>query len=61
MTAKEYKYLTMNEFTKAAEVYESDNAGVYNMCKKTIPRCLRNLKRSLSTIFWTAAAEQVPC
>lgn len=31
MTAKEYKDLTMSEFTKAAEVYESDNAGVYNL------------------------------
>ena len=28
MTAKEYKDLSVKEFTKAAEIYESDNAGV---------------------------------
>ena len=45
MTAKEYKDLTMNEFTKAAEVYESDNAGVYNMCKKDYPDVLAELEK----------------
>ena len=29
MTSKEYKALSVREFTKAAEVYESDHAGVY--------------------------------
>ena len=28
MTAKEYKDLSVKEFTKAVEIYESDNAGV---------------------------------
>ena len=28
MTAKEYKDLSVKEFTKAAEIYESDNVGV---------------------------------
>ncbi|PWJ12183.1 class I SAM-dependent methyltransferase [Ruminococcus flavefaciens] len=45
MTAKEYKDLTMNEFTKAAEVYESDNAGVHNMCKKDYPDVLAELEK----------------
>lgn len=45
MTAKEYKYLTMSEFTKAAEVYESDNAGVYNMCRKDYPDVLAELEK----------------
>lgn len=45
MTAKEYKDLTMNEFTKAAEVYESDNAGVYNMCKKDYPDVFAELEK----------------
>ncbi len=45
MTAKEYKNLTMSEFTKAAEIYESDNAGVYNMCKKDYPDVLAELEK----------------
>ena len=28
MTSKKYKELSVTEFTKAAEIYESDNAGV---------------------------------
>lgn len=45
MTSKEYKDLSVKEFTKAAEIYESDNAGVYNMCKKDYPDVL---KRAIS-------------
>ena len=32
-TEKEYKNLTVKEFTKAAEIYETDHAGIYEMCK----------------------------
>ena len=45
MTAKEYKDLTMSEFTNAAEIYESDNARVYNMCKKDYPDVLAELEK----------------
>ena len=45
MTSKEYKDLSVKEFTKAAEVYESDNAGVYNMCKKDYPDVLAELEK----------------
>lgn len=45
MTSKEYKELSMKEFTKAAEIYESDNAGVYNMCKKDYPDVLAELEK----------------
>lgn len=45
MTSKEYKALSVKEFTKAAEVYESDNAGVYNMCKKDYPDILAELEK----------------
>ncbi|MBR3666240.1 MAG: class I SAM-dependent methyltransferase [Ruminococcus sp.] len=45
MTAKEYKDLSVKEFTKAAEIYESDNAGVYNMCKKDYPDVLAELEK----------------
>ena len=34
MTNEEYKQLSLKEFTKVASRYESDNAGIYNMCKK---------------------------
>lgn len=45
MTSKEYKDLSVKEFTKAAEIYESDNAGVYNMCKKDYPDILKELEK----------------
>ena len=36
-TEKEYKDLTVKEFTKAAEIYETDHAGIYEMCKDDYP------------------------
>ncbi len=45
MNAREYKELSVKEFTKAAEIYESDNAGVYNMCKKDYPDILAELEK----------------
>ena len=31
---KQYKELTIKEFTKAADVYESEHAGIYEICKE---------------------------
>ena len=45
MTSKEYKDLSVREFTKAAEIYESDHAGVYNICKKDYPDVLAELEK----------------
>ena len=45
MTSKEYKELSVREFTKAAEIYESDHAGVYNLCKKDYPDVLTELEK----------------
>ena len=45
MTSQQYKDLSVKEFTKAAEVYESDHAGVYNMCKKDYPDVLTELEK----------------
>ncbi|WP_363252253.1 class I SAM-dependent methyltransferase [Ruminococcus sp.] len=45
MTSKEYKNLSIKEFTKAADIYESDHAGVYNMCKKEYPDVLTELEK----------------
>lgn len=44
MTNEEYKKLSVNEFTKAAGRYESDHAGIYEMCKKDYPDILEELE-----------------
>ncbi|MBO4637833.1 MAG: hypothetical protein J5685_11895 [Clostridiales bacterium] len=44
MTDKEYKELSVKEFSKAAKVYETDDAGVYKMCKKDYPDILAELE-----------------
>ncbi len=49
MTSKEYKDLSIKEFTKAAGIYESDNAGVYNMCRKDYPGILAELEKETFT------------
>ncbi len=45
MTSKEYKDLSVREFTKAAEIYESDRAGIYKICKKDYPDVLAELEK----------------
>ena len=45
MTQQEYKALSIREFSKAARVYETDDAGVYRMCKKDYPDVLEELER----------------
>ena len=60
MTDKEYKKLSLKEFTKAAEVYETDQAGVYKMCKKDYPDVLKELEKLIAKIkkqMQQAAAE----
>ena len=37
MKNEEYKKLSIKEFTKAAGRYESNHAGIYEMCKKDYP------------------------
>lgn len=44
-TANEYKQLSIREFTKAAKVYESGHAGIYEMCKDDYPQMLAELER----------------
>ena len=44
MTAQNYKDLSVKEFTKAAEVYDSGHAGLYEMCKDDYPPVLEELK-----------------
>ncbi len=45
MNDKEYKELSVKEFTKASKVYETDKAGVYKMCKKDYPDVLAELEK----------------
>ena len=44
-TEKEYKDLTVKEFTKAAEIYETDHAGIYEMCKDDYPYISSELEK----------------
>lgn len=44
MTNEENKTLSIKEFTKAAADYESDHAGLYEMCKKDYPDILEELE-----------------
>ena len=45
MSSIEYKKVSIAEFSKAAEVYETDQAGVYKMCKKDYPDVLAELEK----------------
>lgn len=38
--ASYYKELSIKEFTRMAKSYESDSAGIYNLCKKDYPDIL---------------------
>ena len=44
-TNKEYKDLSIKEFTKAAEKYENNFAGIYEICKKDYPDILAKLEK----------------
>lgn len=33
LTEQKYKDMSVKEFTKAAEIYDSGHAGLYEMCK----------------------------
>mgnify|MGYP004661634217 CR=1 FL=1 len=45
MTNEEYKKLSVKEFTQAAGRYESNHAGIYEMCKKDYPDILEELEK----------------
>ena len=44
-TDKQYKALTIKEFTKAADSYESSHAGIYEMCREDYPYISSELAR----------------
>ncbi len=45
MTDRNYKELSRQEFSKAAKVYETDEGGIYKMCKKDYPDVLAELEK----------------
>ena len=45
MKNEEYKKMSIAEFTKAAGRYESNHAGIYEMCKKDYPDILEELEK----------------
>lgn len=45
MNSNQYKALTVKEFTKAAEVYDSGHAGIYELCKDDYPPILETLSQ----------------
>lgn len=46
MNSAQYKDLTVKEFTKAAAVYDSGHAGIYEMCKDDYPPILEELRKA---------------
>lgn len=55
-----YKDLSIKEFTKAAAKYETDHAGVYNMCKKDYPDILEELEKEPFTDLLDAGCGPAP-
>ena len=45
MTPEEYKQLSIREFTEAAHAYDSDHAGIYEMCRDDYPQMLAELEK----------------
>ena len=45
MTPNQYKQLSIREFTKAAKIYETNHAGIYEICKDDYPPMLTELER----------------
>ena len=43
-TAEQFKEMSVREFTQAAQVYESDRAGIYEICKDDYPQMLAELE-----------------
>ena len=44
-TAEQYKELTIREFTRAADQYETSHAGIYEMCREDYPYIAEELAK----------------
>ena len=54
------KELSVSEFTKAADKYESDHVGVYNLCKKDYPDILAEIEKEPFTDLLDAGCGTAP-
>lgn len=59
-TSQDYKNLSIKEFTKVASKYESNNAGVYELCKKDYPDILAELEKEPFTDLLDAGCGPAP-
>lgn len=59
-TSEEYKSLSIKEFTKAAQRYDSDNAGIYDMCKDDYPPILEELRKEKFEMLLDAGCGTAP-
>lgn len=55
-----YKKLSVREFNRAAEKYETDHAGVYNICKKDYPDILEEIEKEPFTDLLDAGCGTAP-
>lgn len=60
LTQRQYKDISVKEFTKAAAMYESDQAGVYATCRKDYPDILEELEREPFTDLLDAGCGPAP-
>lgn len=60
LTERQYKDISVKEFTKAAAMYESDQAGVYGTCRKDYPEILEELEREPFTDLLDAGCGPAP-
>jgi len=60
MNDAKYKELSIREFTRAAEKYESDKAGIYELCKKDYPDILAELEKEPFTDLLDAGCGPAP-
>jgi hypothetical protein len=47
MKDRQYKDLSIKEFTRAASVYDSGHAGIYELCKDDYPPILSELEKMI--------------
>ncbi len=58
--SQHYKQLSVSEFTRAADKYETNHAGVYNICKKDYPDILAEITSEPFTDLLDAGCGTAP-
>lgn len=59
-SVEEYKKLSIAEFTKAAKIYDSKNAGIYEMCKDDYPPILEEIRKEDFELLLDAGCGTAP-